>query len=297
MNPDDAVTIQFHKSTADVLRLSYGWGVLDADHVTMANPQPYDFALQSSRHCIALLNCCRSDGETYVEGLPRSTVRDNRNKLIFIPAGCRLNGWAQPGAGAMAFTAAYLDPQLCSDLEEGERELYPIVRFEHPFLSQLMLRLDDILAQPETYSRMYVESFAVVMLSEISRFQAVHPSQSRCIETFNGHRGGLASWQSKAACDYIEANLHQDISLTDLAAVVRLTPYHFCRAFKQTTGVPPHHYQMTRRIKRAMTLLADASLSISDVAGIVGYGSPSRFSALFRRFTGHTPRAFRREMI
>jgi AraC family transcriptional regulator len=197
----------------------------------------------------------------------------------------------------MAFTAAYLDPQLCSDLDGGGRELYPIVRFEHPFLTQLMRRLYDILAQPETYSRMYVESFAVVMLSEIMRFQAVHHSQSRGIDRSNGHKGGLASWQSKAACDYIEANLHQDISLTDLAAVVRLTPYHFCRAFKQAIGVPPHHYQMTRRIRWAMTLLADGSLSISEVAGIVGYGSPSRFSALFRRFTGHTPRAFRRQMV
>ncbi len=110
-------------------------------------------------------------------------------------------------------------------------------------------------------------------------------------------KGGLASWQCKAVCDYIQANIHHDISLAELAAIARLSPYHFCRAFKESVGVPPHRYQMGRRIERAKTLLADPSLSISDVATAIGYGSLSRFSALFRQVTGHSPRDFRRKMI
>jgi AraC family transcriptional regulator len=96
-------------------------------------------------------------------------------------------------------------------------------------------------------------------------------------------------------CDYIEANLHQDISLAELAAVARLSPYHFCRAFKETVGEPPHRYQMSRRIEQAKTLLAKPSLSVSDVAATVGYGSLSRFSALFRQVTGSSPRDYRRQ--
>jgi AraC-like DNA-binding protein len=54
---------------------------------------------------------------------------------------------------------------------------------------------------------------------------------------------------------------------------------------------------MTRRIEHAKTLLADPALSISDAAVAVGYGSLSRFSALFRQVTGHSPRDYRRKMI
>jgi AraC-like DNA-binding protein len=53
---------------------------------------------------------------------------------------------------------------------------------------------------------------------------------------------------------------------------------------------------MSRRIDHAKALLAKRSLSVSDVAASVGYGSLSRFSALFRQVTGHSPRVYRRNM-
>jgi AraC family transcriptional regulator len=297
MNRDDAVTLQVrNRLTADTLRLSHGWGVLEAEHVAMLRPQPHDFSLHSSRHYLAWLNIYRRDGETFADDLPRSTLRDARGKLVFIPAGCRLHGWAQPGATPVAFTGAYLDPEIGSQLEAGEPALAPMLHFEHPLLAQLMLQLDRILAQPEMYSRLYVESFATVLLSEIMNCQAVDLTPRRRTERHRPAKGGLASWQSKAVCDYIEANLHQDISLAELAAIARLSPYHFCRAFKESIGEPPHRYQMNRRIAHAKTLLAKRSLSVSDVAATVGYGSLSRFSALFRQTTGHTPRDYRRNM-
>lgn len=295
---DDTLDLRFHdRQLCETLRLDHRWDALAAEHVAMLRPKPHDFTLQSSRHYIALLNAYRKDGETTADDLPRSTLRDGRGKLIFIPAGCRLQGWAQPGTTSIAFTSAYIDPRICTQPDSEEHQLYPMLHFEHPLLVQMMLQLDRILAQPENYSRVYVESFAVVLLSEIMNYHA----DSRAQGSRTGHRppvkGGLASWQCKAVCDYMEANLHQDISLAELAAIAQLSPYHFCRAFKEAVGEPPHRYKMTRRIERAKTLLANPSLSISEIAGTVGYGSPSRFSALFRQITGHSPRAYRRKMI
>ena len=115
MTPENAVRLNFRKQTvAETLRLSQSWSVLDAEHVVMLRPKPHDFVLQSSRHYLALLDACRKDGETHVDDLPRSTLRDGRGKLIFIPAGCRLQGWAQPAAMPVALTAAYLDPEIGS---------------------------------------------------------------------------------------------------------------------------------------------------------------------------------------
>jgi AraC family transcriptional regulator len=294
----DAVTLQVqNRVPADVLRLDCRWESLAAEHVVMLRPKPHDFSLQSSRHYLAFLGACRKDGETIADDLPRSTLRDGRGKLIFIPAGCRLQGWAQPGTTSIAFTAAYLEPGICSQPDVGEQQLYPMLHFEHPLLAQMMQQLDRILAQPEMYSRMYAEAFAIVLLSEVLALQAVCPWQGSRTRQQSLLRGGLASWQRKAVCDYVEANIDRDISLAELAAIARLSPYHFCRAFKEAVGEPPHRYQMSRRIAQAKALLADSSLSISDVAAAVGYGSLSRFSTLFRQITGHSPRVYRRHMI
>jgi AraC family transcriptional regulator len=297
MNPDDAVDFRFqNRLLSENLRLDHRWDALTAEHAIMLHPKPYDFSLNSSRHYLALLNVRRKDGETTADDLPRSTLRDIRGRLTFIPAGCRLQGWSLPGTTPIAFTAAYFDPALGAQLDAGEPRLSPMLHFEHPLLTQLMLQLDRILAQPENYSRVYVESFSIVLLSEIMNCQAIDLSRSRRPERRRPLRGGLASWQCKAVCNYIEENLHQDISLVELAAIARLSPYHFCRAFKESVGEPPHRYQMTRRIERARALLADPLLSVGDVAATIGYGSLSRFSALFRQTTGHSPRDYRRQM-
>jgi AraC family transcriptional regulator len=297
MSPNDVVDLRSSKQVLlEILRLDHRWDTLAAEHVVMLRPKPHEFSFRSSQHYLALLNAYRKDGETTVDDLPRSTLRDGRGKLIFIPAGCRLQGWAQPGTMPVAFTAAYLDPAMCPQLDAREHQLYPMLHFEHPLLVQMMLQLNRILSQPEMYSRIYADSLTVIILSEIFSLQAVYPLQEKLADRKPPIRGGLASWQQRAVCDYIEDNLHQDISLAELAAVAQLSRFHFCRVFKESIGEPPHRYQMSRRIRRAEELLADPSLSISDVAIAVGYGSLSRFSALFRQITGHSPRDYRRSL-
>ena len=94
--------------------------------------------------------------------------------------------------------------------------------------------------------------------------------------------------------DFMNEHLAEDISLTMLADLVRLSPYHFARAFKQSFGEPPHRYWVVRRIERAKTLLADPRMSITEIAMDVGFGGSSAFSAAFRRITGATPTDYRR---
>ena len=57
---------------------------------------------------------------------------------------------------------------------------------------------------------------------------------------------------------YIEEHLAEQIPLKTLAQLVRLSPCYFCRAFKQSFGVPPHRYHSARRIEQAKALLARA---------------------------------------
>jgi AraC family transcriptional regulator len=83
------------------------------------------------------------------------------------------------------------------------------------------------------------------------------------------------------------------VLLSHLAEVVRLSPFHFSRAFKQSFGLPPLRYVTSRRIERAKTLLAGDG-SITQVGLAVGFGETSSFTTAFRRHTGVTPTTFRR---
>jgi AraC family transcriptional regulator len=111
-----------------------------------------------------------------------------------------------------------------------------------------------------------------------------------------GHkrRGGLAPWQEKRCCDFIDARLAEEVPLAELAALVRLSPYHFARQFKHTVGLPPLAYQRRQRCRRAQELLLATDWPIGDIAAEVGYDTQQAFARMFRSETGLTPRDWRR---
>ena len=77
--------------------------------------------------------------------------------------------------------------------------------------------------------------------------------------------GGLAAWQQRIVTTYIEEHLAEPILLATLAELARLSTYHFCRAFKQSLGLPPHRYHTSRRIDHAKTLLAKPAPSVTEI--------------------------------
>jgi AraC family transcriptional regulator len=96
--------------------------------------------------------------------------------------------------------------------------------------------------------------------------------------------------------EHIQGNLNQDLTLARLGAVACMSPFHFARLFKSTTGLPPHRFVLRARVDHARDLLTDPTLSIQHVAQVVGFRTPSHFTAVFRRVTGITPRAYRAEL-
>ena len=79
-----------------------------------------------------------------------------------------------------------------------------------------------------------------------------------------------------------------------MAAVARLSPYHFTRQFKAATGLPPHQYVIARRVERARYVLQQGrDLSLAEVAADAGFSDQSQFSRHFKRLVGVTPGRFR----
>jgi AraC family transcriptional regulator len=93
--------------------------------------------------------------------------------------------------------------------------------------------------------------------------------------------------------DHMRVNLGADITLDELAAVAAMSKFHFARAFRAATGLPPYRYLTVLRMQRAAELLRGTGWSVQRVALACGYRSPSRFAAAFRREHGLPPARYR----
>jgi AraC family transcriptional regulator len=106
-------------------------------------------------------------------------------------------------------------------------------------------------------------------------------------------RGGLSPFALRRVREYVAAHLGSPIPLEKLSLVAELSPFHFSRAFKASTGRSPHAYVLDCRIAEAKRLLSASGLSIAEVARRTGFRSTGQLSTRFRAWTGTTPSAFR----
>ncbi|MBV8189608.1 MAG: helix-turn-helix transcriptional regulator [Alphaproteobacteria bacterium] len=279
---------------ADVVkRRSVSGAGIAAEIVQATRREKLEFRFRAPIH---LLTICdrgvRSDGDTFVEGLPRSRLRDVRRKLVFVPAGHEYREWQEPRV-LTRLVYFYFDPAWMPlpPARVVAPALAPRVFFEDAALSDTALKLMRLIEQVRDASDPYFEALSIVLAHELVRFNA----GTAAVET--RVRGGLAAWQQRTVASYIAEHLAEPIAVGTLAKLVRLSPYYFCRAFKQTFGMPPHRYHTSRRIEHAKALLAGPVSSVTQVGWAVGFSETSSFTAAFHRVTGLTPTAYRRSLM
>lgn len=95
------------------------------------------------------------------------------------------------------------------------------------------------------------------------------------------------------AKDRMDAASHEDWPVERLASVSHVSEAHFARAFKEAFGTPPHRYLLTRRIERAIALLRDSELPITEIAFQTGWRSLGTFGRIFREIAGEKPSTVR----
>jgi AraC-like DNA-binding protein len=232
----------------------------------------------------------RHDGCTVVEGLPKSRLQDCSRKLVFVPAGHQYHDWHEPRTLSRVVFFYFNPAQLAIRPELGysRSSLAPRIFFEDSALMQTALKLATLIDSGGSDHRHYLEALGVVLAHELARINTGgHSAEAQ-------PNGGLAAWQRRKAVAYIEEHLAEPISLEALARLVGLSACYFCRAFRQSLGVPPQRYQLRQRIERAKTLLAKRAASVTDVSLTVGYNDTSAFCTAFRRATGLTPSTYRR---
>ncbi len=108
-------------------------------------------------------------------------------------------------------------------------------------------------------------------------------------------REGIMRGRISDVCKYISESYMKDISTRELASLCYLTESHFCRFFKRMVGKSALQYINSFRIERAVVLLRESALPVSEIAEAVGFSDLNYFSRTFKKIKGKTPLEYRKD--
>jgi AraC family transcriptional regulator len=288
-----------HQSIVDIsppdiaCRRLENWGAIQADIVKVTRRETFEYAFRARRHLlIAYERAERHEGETFIDGLPGSTLREFNCKLCFVPAGHRFYGWETPRV-LTRVTYFYIDLRdPLFDPESGVAlpEISPRLFFFDQAVWDTALKLKAEVGNSDTSSRQYVEALSLVLMHQLIRLERAAPDTVRPL------RGGLPARQQRRLAEFIDEHLAEEISLATLAGLVDLSLYHFARAFRHSFGMPPHRYHIERRMDRARRLLRRSAFSVTQIGSQIGFRETSSFTRAYRKFAGVTPSKYRRSL-
>src|SRR3978361_1153859 len=185
------------------------WGTIQADTIQVTRREPFEYGFHAWRHLLIIYErAARDDGETLVEGLPRSTLRELSGKLSFVPAGHRFREWHTPSV-LTRVTYLYFDSRGAIDLDSGISgiTIRPRLFFFEQRLWDTALKLNAEAQNSTQGNRQYVEALSLFLMHELVRLE--QPTSAPPAPA----RGGLAKWQQNRVTEFIEEHLDEDIPL------------------------------------------------------------------------------------
>jgi len=210
--------------------------------------------------------------------------------IDYAPAGLPVWGYTDNVRSVRGADFAFDFPSLESTL--GERIDSQQTGTPHlQFFDERIIRIGSLLAaectRPRDVSDLYGDSLVAALVIDFLRFGRDRTEEKK--------QGTLAPWQLNRAKEFMAANLSTGVRLRDLAEITRLSQSQFGRAFKASTGLAPHRWQMNLRITRAQQLLLDGELSLAQIALVTGFSEQSHLTRVFRSIVGVSPGSWRRD--
>lgn len=157
-----------------------------------------------------------------------------------------------------------------------------------PYLSTLSSVLLSAVEQDRTNNQLFIDQIGLSLIAHFAQtYGGMRPQDSAV-------GGGLAPWQERRAKEIMRARLASGLTIADVAAECKLTPSHFARSFRRSTGIAPHEFLSQVRIEEAKHQMLSTKLPLADIALICGFGDQSYFTRVFSRSVGASPGAWRR---
>ncbi len=210
-----------------------------------------------------------------------------REPMSYVPAGLRV--WSRVENIQrlkhldLHFDTAALSVRLPEELDSGAIET-PRLKFSDDRLLGLARLIASECVEPGALHDLYGDSLISALLIGLLR---IGPKTDR-------KRGQLLPRQLKRAIAYIEDNCGRNIRLQELADLTGLSQSYFCSAFKASTGMPPHKWQMRARIDRAKALLVKPDMTPAAAAAAAGFSDQAHLTRVFRQVVGTTPAVWQR---
>ena len=232
----------------------------------------------------------KMDGRFYEE-------RFHRGEIAIVPAGTPWEGaWQRRADDVLEIRLgdAFLREVAQSvEVDPDDLEIVNRLCVPDPQIERIALSLKaEVEADGLLGGKLYAESLATALAITLIRD---HSSLWRkaARKTARERAGGLPRRALREVVDYIGDNLQKDLTLAEMARVARMSPYHFSRLFKESTGLTPHQYVIERRVQRARELLSSTDLPIAEVALLCGFAHQSHLNRHFKRLLGVNPKALR----
>lgn len=192
-------------------------------------------------------------------------------------------------SGAVDFAVFYFQGEgdaVMASLEALGRARDAPLPFSDPLVGAAALQLVEELQKGAGADEAFMERLVAVLLEQTYRV-LVAPG-SKGISPRHVHFARL-----QAVLNLVRDDLAGDLSVARLARSVGLSEAHFCRVFRDATGVPPHRYVLGARLDLARKLLSQSTLPISRIAEECGFSSQSHLTATFRAAHSATPAQYR----
>lgn len=218
----------------------------------------------------------------------RVVTRGGPGNLCITPAGQSIGAhWNQPLENmGFSIDAQFATKTAVENHFSPNFEFTEIYKKEDPLIQNIGLAL---LAETESntpFGQLFTDSLIQTLtLHLLSNYSTATSGRIA--------NGGLSGYKLRRVKEFINENLEEDLSLSEIAAVADLSQFHFARTFRKTTGLTPQQYVMQQRIERAKLLLSDAELPIVEISLRTGFKNQSHFTTLFRKFTKLTPKSWR----
>lgn len=252
-------------------------------------PAPFDFAERSYREHLIIMRLGRPGTVECNIGGESSSEVFYPIELSFIASGDPYFARSKEESEALVLT---LDPTFVSAVAHSgglnRVELTSRKHFQDSQFEHLLWTLQSEMKAKCPSGRLFGESLATAISTHLLRCYSVIPFKEP------SYRGGLSPPLLRRVVNYVKAHLDEDLTLRRLAKIAKMSPYHFARAFKESTGLSPHQYVLEQRIARAKKVLKDSNASLAEIAYKLGFPSQSHFTMMFRKIVGITPGAYRK---
>ena len=242
------------------------------------------------RHVISINIGHSTTGERKKEGRFQCDFRA-RGAISFLPSDQPFSGWMKVERGVFANVLLLaLDPAFIGrtavglELNADRIELVEQRRSTDPALHHIALALRAGVQSGDALDRMYGEALSTAL--------GVHLLREYGAAVLGPKRqyGGLPREKLVRAVEYIQDQLDTDLTVSGIAQAVGLSPYHFTRLFKESTGQSPYRYVVEARVRKAKELLTTGKFTISEAAHHVGFVDQSHLTRHFKRIFGLPPK-------